>query len=196
MPRMIFLKEMPLSTIKHKMQIEAALGSLVGRFYFSPHLSKLIIFSSVPPSFKECWYCLLWLISRFRAVCEQDFMEDTKFPVAGIACKAPMSKGITIDRHPSFSEDGSLCSTGESCSIPALSGSDSGRSLRHMLNFKGVLNSFPWAGLLSPVRAKANAVFNFWGINLEFFMSPELGRRAFNFSAANRFLWLIKYDST
>lgn len=45
-----------------------------------------------------------------------------------------------------------------------------------MLNFKGVLNSFPRAGLLSPARAKANAVFNFRGINLEFFMSSELGR--------------------
>lgn len=143
MPRVIFLKEMPLNMIKHKMQTEAALGSLIGHFYFSLHLSNLIIFPSMPPSFKECWYCLLRMFSGFRAVCEQDFVEDTKFPVAGIACKAPMSKGITTDRHPSFSEDGSLCSTGESCSIPALLGSDSGGHLGTCLILKACLTPSP-----------------------------------------------------
>lgn len=66
--------------------MRGAPGLLIGHFYFPPHLFNPVSSLSTPPSLQESSSHLFWLIIRFMAVSEQDHIEETKYPIAGIAC--------------------------------------------------------------------------------------------------------------
>ena len=76
---------------------------------------------------------------------ERDHIEETKRPVAGIACKAPTSEGINPDRCPSFPlpKAVGVCSRVlQRCTVQHF-GLHFRKSLGYTLNFKDMLNSFP-----------------------------------------------------